>query len=40
MIENAIEKSGGVDITPVEQEKRGDAIRKDIKRILDSGEEY
>lgn len=40
LVENAIEKSGGVEIAPVEREKKDKAIKRDIKRILDSGEEY
>ncbi len=32
---DAIEKSGGVKITPVENEKRSEAIRKDVMRVLD-----
>lgn len=40
MVESAIEKSGGVEITPVEREKKSEAIRRDIKRLLDSGDEY
>lgn len=40
ILEDAIEKSGGVEITPVEKEKRSEAIIRDIKRLLDSGDEY
>jgi type II secretory pathway component GspD/PulD (secretin) len=36
---DAIEKSGGVKITPVEKEKRSEAIRKDVMRVLDMEQE-
>ncbi|OGX29989.1 MAG: hypothetical protein A2879_03825 [Omnitrophica WOR_2 bacterium RIFCSPHIGHO2_01_FULL_49_10] len=39
ILENAIEKSGGVEITPVEKEKRAEAIRKDVMRVLDMEQE-
>jgi len=39
ILENAIEKSGGVEITPVEKEKRSEAIRKDVMRMLDMEQE-
>ncbi|MFA5339465.1 MAG: secretin N-terminal domain-containing protein [Candidatus Omnitrophota bacterium] len=40
IVTDAIEKSGGVLITPVEKEKKSEAIRKDIQRLLDGGDEY
>lgn len=36
---DAIEKSGGAKITPVEKEKRAEAIRKDVMRVLDMEQE-
>lgn len=40
IVTDAIEKSGGVLMTPVEKEKKSEAIRKDIQRLLDGGDEY
>ena len=40
VITEAMEKSGGVKMTPVEKEKVNEAIRKDVKRLLDAGDEY
>jgi hypothetical protein len=34
-----MEKSGGVKISPVEKEKKDEAIRKDIKRVLNMEQE-
>lgn len=39
ILESAIEKSGGVEITPVERERRSEAIRKDVMRLLGMGQE-
>ncbi len=39
IITDAMEKSGGVKISPVEKEKKDEAIRKDIKRILNMEQE-
>jgi hypothetical protein len=38
MIETAIEKSGGVQLTPPQTEKRSEAMQKDLMRILDMRE--
>lgn len=35
MIEDAIEKSGGIEITPVAEEKKSEAMRKEVMRLLD-----
>ena len=39
IITEAMEKSGGVKISPVEKEKKDEAIRKDIKRVLNMEQE-
>lgn len=38
IIEDAIEKSGGVEVTPVVKEKRSAAMRREIMRVLDMDE--
>ncbi|MFA5148498.1 MAG: secretin N-terminal domain-containing protein [Candidatus Omnitrophota bacterium] len=38
LIETAIEKSGGVQLTPPQTEKRSEAMQKDLMRILDMRE--